>query len=182
MKGAALQKIKLRSLNQTFIKERGLSFVSSESSAGDQAAAAMEPRELASNRAAGGERQSGGGSKQEMMAPKMEQQQTQEVDDGEMSRSRPKEEKLLPKRWQPEIIAEDGGGAANVCAARGRELMSPPHNRCEELVGMGCLREDVENPLPKDDVEGTTTEKSNADPRERVRNHPAEGERTATAG
>ncbi|KAG6402495.1 hypothetical protein SASPL_134691 [Salvia splendens] len=47
-----------------------------------------------------------------------------------------------------EIIAEDEGGAANVCAARGRELMSSPHSRCEELVGMGCRREDVENPLP----------------------------------
>ncbi|KAG6407685.1 hypothetical protein SASPL_130682 [Salvia splendens] len=47
-----------------------------------------------------------------------------------------------------EIIAEDEGGAANVCAARGRELMPPPHSRCEELVGMGCRREDVENPLP----------------------------------
>ncbi|KAG6394850.1 hypothetical protein SASPL_145440 [Salvia splendens] len=35
--------------------------------------------------------------------------------------------------------------------------MLPPHSRCEELVGMGCRREDVANPLPKDDVEGTTT-------------------------
>ncbi|KAG6387402.1 hypothetical protein SASPL_152589 [Salvia splendens] len=46
-----------------------------------------------------------------------------------------------------EKLAEDEGRAANVYAARGRELM-PPHSRCEELVGMGCRREDVENPLP----------------------------------
>ncbi|KAG6432208.1 hypothetical protein SASPL_103782 [Salvia splendens] len=47
-----------------------------------------------------------------------------------------------------EIIAEDEGEAANVCVARGRELMSP-HSRCEELVGMGCHREDVEKPATK---------------------------------
>ncbi|KAG6431041.1 hypothetical protein SASPL_109116 [Salvia splendens] len=34
---------------------------------------------------------------------------------------------------------------------RGREIASP-HNRYEELVGMGCRWEDVENLLPKEDV------------------------------
>ncbi|KAG6416328.1 hypothetical protein SASPL_123756 [Salvia splendens] len=52
-------------------------------------------------------------------------------------------------------IAEDEGGAANVYAASGRERVSP-HSRCEDLVGMGCHRWDVENLLPKDDVKGTT--------------------------
>ncbi|KAG6417873.1 hypothetical protein SASPL_120070 [Salvia splendens] len=54
--------------------------------------------------------------------------------------------------------ADDGG--ANVCATRGRELMSPPHSRCEELMGMGWGRVDVENLLPKDDVKGTGAGKS----------------------
>ncbi|KAG6437281.1 hypothetical protein SASPL_102194 [Salvia splendens] len=38
-----------------------------------------------------------------------------------------------------EIIAEDEGGAANVCATRGRELMPPPHSRCEDFGALCCF-------------------------------------------
>ncbi|KAG6428865.1 hypothetical protein SASPL_106904 [Salvia splendens] len=68
----------------------------------------------------------------------------------------------LAKRFNLRIkerIAEDEGRAANIWVARGREIVSP-RSRCEELMGMGWCREDVENLLPKDDVKGTTARKA----------------------
>ncbi|KAG6414403.1 hypothetical protein SASPL_127125 [Salvia splendens] len=66
------------------------------------------------------------------------------------SRGRERRYQPLAKRFNLRIkerISEDEGRAANVWVAKGREIVSP-HSRCEELVGMGCRREDVENPLP----------------------------------
>ncbi|KAG6390485.1 hypothetical protein SASPL_148220 [Salvia splendens] len=65
------------------------------------------------------------------------------------------------------------GGAYTMNTVSAVTIRSTIRRSCEELVG---------RTLPNDDVGGTTTGKSNVDPREIVRNHPAEGERTATAG